>query len=91
MNTVLSDLYVSDMKHDYKFRLSLAVVKAIPDTYNFLYNEYNAFGSPVWPKFFESDYVYTLAKATHLYVRSHTKQVNRQTNNNNNNNNNKLI
>jgi len=50
--TVLSDLNVSDMNHDYKFRLRLAVVKAIPDIYNSLYNEYNVFESPVWPKFF---------------------------------------
>jgi len=40
-------MYVSDVNHDYKFRLRLAVVKTIPDVYNSLYNEYNAFESPV--------------------------------------------
>jgi hypothetical protein len=43
VNTVLSDLNVSDMNHDYKFRLRLAVVKVIPDICNSLYKEYNAF------------------------------------------------
>ena len=66
------------MNHEYKFRLRLDIVKAIPDIYNSLYTEYAAFERPVRPNFFFNNKdVYSFAKATHLHVRSQTKQANR--------------
>lgn len=65
------------MNHQYKFRLRVDIVKAIPDIYNSLYTEYDTFERPVRPNFFINKDVYSFAKATHLYVRSQTNQTNR--------------
>ena len=80
VNTISGDIYVNGMNHEYKFRLRLDIVKAIPDIYNSLYTEYAAFERPVRPNFFLIIKMFILSPKllTYMFVHKQNKQTDKQ-------------